>query len=142
MQFGDLPDLFLRIAGIAFHSNLSDDCAGAENHMKGEVDLVLLFVALFGDRNLRLVEAVLFHDSFDALQTAVEFFVAVEFSQLQTGGAGELVRRWIVGNALNGYHAYEIIAHREKTQTDARGFGAVGFGLNVGETSGGKKGLQ
>jgi hypothetical protein len=142
MQFGDLLDLFLRIAGIAFGSNLADDCARAGNHMQRQVDLVLLLVALFGDRNLRLVEAVLLHYPFDAGQTAVEFFVAVEFSQLQAGGARELVRGGIVRNALDGQHAYEIIGNREKLQTDAGGFGAVGFGLNIGETSGGKKGLH
>ncbi len=110
--------------------------------MEGQVDLVLLLVALFGDRHFRLVESIFFHHSLDAGQSAIEFLRRVEFAELQAGGAGQLVRGRIGGDAFDRHHAHEKIGDRQKAQPDAGGFGAIRFGLNIGEPSGGKKSLH
>ena len=40
------------------------------------------------------------------------------------------------------HHAHEKIGDRQKAQPDAGGVGAIRFGLNIGEASGGKKSLH
>ncbi len=91
MQLGDLLDLCDGIAGVAFQRDLSDHGPRPTNDMEGHVDLVLLLVALLGDRHFRLVESIFFHHPLDAGQSAVEFLLRVEFAELQAGGADQLV---------------------------------------------------
>ena len=111
--------------------------------MEGQVDLVLLLVAFFGDRHFRLVESIFFQHSLDAGQSAVEFLPRVEFAELQAGGACQLVRGGIGGNAFNASACpRKNWRARQKAQADAGGFGAIRFGLNIGEPSGGKKSLH
>ena len=82
MQLGDLSDLFDGIAGIAFQLYLSDYGTRPGDNMEGHVDLVLLLVALFGDRHSRLVESIFFQNSLDARQSVVDFLPRVEFAEL------------------------------------------------------------
>ena len=110
--------------------------------MEGQVELVLLLVALFGDGHFRPVESVFFHYSLDACPSVVEFFWGVEFAKLQAGGAGQLVGGRIVRNAFDRQHAHKKIGDRQKAQPDAGSVGAIRFGLNVGEAPGGKKSLH
>ena len=49
---------------------------------------------------------------------------------------------WIGGDAFDQHHAHEKIGNRQKAQPDAGGFGAIRFGLNIGEPSGGIKRLH
>src|ERR1700691_300692 len=141
-ELRDLLDLVQRIARVTLERNFSDRGATAGDNMESYVDLMLLLVALLGLGRLRLVEAVLLHDSLDARNSAVEFLLRIELAQLQSGGAGQLILQRIVRNALDRYYAYEKISDCQKAQTDAGGFGAICFGLNIGETSGGKKSLH
>ena len=110
--------------------------------MEGQVDLVLRFVALFGDGRFGLVKSIIFHHSLDARESAVEFLLRVKFAELQAGRAGQLVGGRIGGHTFDRHHADKVIGDGQKAQAHAGGGGAVRFGLNVGEASGGKKGLH
>ena len=51
MESGDLLELGDGTASVAFESDLSDYGTRPGKHMEGQIDLVLLLVALFGDRH-------------------------------------------------------------------------------------------
>jgi len=61
MQLGDLSDLFDGVAGITFQCYPADYGARPGDDMESHVDLMLLLVALFGDRHSRLVESIFFN---------------------------------------------------------------------------------
>ena len=132
----------MRVTGIAFDHNFSNQGVRTTDDMEGEIDLALALVTLFAVRDLRLMETVLFHDSLNARDSAVEFLGRVEFAQLQAAGASQLIRGGIGRNAFHDYHANEKIGDGEKAHADSGSIGACGFCLYVGEASGGKKRLD
>ena len=142
MQPRDFLELCDRITGIAFKTDLADHGPWTGYDMEGQVDLVLLLVTLLGIGHRRLVESIFLHHSLDACLGPVEFFPRVEFTELQTGRADQLVGGRVAGNAFHGDHAHEKIGDRQKAQANAGSVGAIGFGLNIGEAPGGKKGLH
>lgn len=87
------------------------------------------------------MESIFFHHPLDTLQRVGAFLRSIEFTELEAGGAGELVRRWIGGDSLNGDNAYEQIGDGHEAEPDAGG-GRVGLRLNIGESAHSKKALH
>jgi hypothetical protein len=79
MKFCDYLDLFLRVARIPFHHDLSDCRPRPWFDLKSEINLVLLGEAMLRDSELRTVESVVIEYPLQVRARPLELVRRIEF---------------------------------------------------------------